>query len=252
MRHLCRKAFTLIELLVVIAIIALLVSILLPSLSKARELARRTMCMTNLSAVGKQIHIYAAEYNGYTPPHSNNKDNSFGSAHETMKIFYNSQWGSNPKRHPLNFGILWHNGYLDRPDYMYCPDQKNPSYRMDNPKYEPYWRTKDVLDSQVFCSYLYDPNPDMDEPYYHGSRPPKYPKVESMPTQWILGMDYLGNQPKWFAHQSFGHGWNIVRADTSVDFWIHDGVYDFIDNTHSHGRWNEFLIARDELLELAR
>ena len=46
------KGFTLIELLVVIAIIALLVSILLPSLKKAQELAKRTVCMTQLKAIG--------------------------------------------------------------------------------------------------------------------------------------------------------------------------------------------------------
>src|SRR3990172_7010508 len=53
------RGFTLIELLVVVAIIALLISILLPSLSRARELAKRTMCRANLSALGKSSKIYA-------------------------------------------------------------------------------------------------------------------------------------------------------------------------------------------------
>ncbi len=61
------KGFTLIELLVVIAIIALLVSILVPSLGRARELARRVWCASNLNSIGKGIHMYDAEGNQGTP-----------------------------------------------------------------------------------------------------------------------------------------------------------------------------------------
>lgn len=55
------SGFTLIELLVVVAIIALLISILLPSLSRARELAKRVTCAANARAIGNSCKIYAAE-----------------------------------------------------------------------------------------------------------------------------------------------------------------------------------------------
>ena len=73
-----RKGFTLIELLVVIAIIALLVSILLPSLNRARELAKRAICASNLHSIGQAFALYQGENNDqwpwlrvndyYTPP----------------------------------------------------------------------------------------------------------------------------------------------------------------------------------------
>ena len=62
-----RKAFTLIELLVVVAIIALLLSILLPSLSKAKEMAKRVVCATNLKQWGTGIVTYSVDNNGKIP-----------------------------------------------------------------------------------------------------------------------------------------------------------------------------------------
>ena len=53
-----RRGFTLIELLVVIAIIALLVSILVPSLSEAQWMTKVTMCQSNLHYVGVAVGVY--------------------------------------------------------------------------------------------------------------------------------------------------------------------------------------------------
>src|SRR5438046_1740734 len=59
--------FTLIEILVVVAIIALLISILLPSLSKAREQARALVCKTRLTQLYRGHVFYAADNKGLFP-----------------------------------------------------------------------------------------------------------------------------------------------------------------------------------------
>lgn len=62
-----RKAFTLVELLVVIGIIALLIAILLPTLSKARENANRAACLSNLRQIGTAVVMYCSENKGLLP-----------------------------------------------------------------------------------------------------------------------------------------------------------------------------------------
>ena len=65
--HVRRRGFTLIELLVVVAIIALLISILLPSLSKARAQARTTLCGSRMSQMIKAMIVYGEDYNETLP-----------------------------------------------------------------------------------------------------------------------------------------------------------------------------------------
>lgn len=62
-----RRGFTLVELLVVIGIIALLISILLPSLNRAREAAKTVKCSANLRSLGQGLQIYLQDNKGMMP-----------------------------------------------------------------------------------------------------------------------------------------------------------------------------------------
>lgn len=71
------NAFTLIELLVVIAIITLLVSILLPSLNAARDLAKQTACMAQLKSLGTTTLMYANDYDGVVQAACDDRSGSY-------------------------------------------------------------------------------------------------------------------------------------------------------------------------------
>ncbi len=70
------RAFTLVELLVIIAVVGVLVAMLLPALTQARESAYKVQCLSNLRQIGLGITSYANAYKNAIPPNAHNPDSS--------------------------------------------------------------------------------------------------------------------------------------------------------------------------------
>jgi len=146
----CRKrGFTLIELLVVIAIIALLLSILMPSLKKARDLGKRVVCLAHLHSLGISWVTYADENDGLIANAKTARINEIGS--------------SSPRRFQMNLNayhneptwVGWWNGPADdevaqmaclKLGSLYPYNETMKIYRCPAGR-KNQWRTYSIVDS---------------------------------------------------------------------------------------------------------
>ena len=134
-----RRGFTLIELLVVIAIIGLLAGMLLPSIGRALERARRTKCAANVRGIGIALILYADDNEGRFPP----PVDPAGGATEPARD---------------RFAYLFKQAYIKTPNLFICPDRKDHHVAANFPEDVRAAVLTDLVPGVDNCSYGWDPD----------------------------------------------------------------------------------------------
>jgi prepilin-type N-terminal cleavage/methylation domain-containing protein len=148
-----RAAFTLVELLVVIGIIAVLVGMLLPTLNRAREQARRANCLSNLRSIGHLVNMYANVFRGQIPIGYSGAVKS-GTNYTENYWLLKYDFTGNPQYRFVGLGLLYPAGFIttSAPEgpLFYCPsvnDDTDHSFKGSGTLQNPF------LDDFVFGNF---------------------------------------------------------------------------------------------------
>jgi type II secretory pathway pseudopilin PulG len=191
------RAFSLIDVLVSIAVIAVLISLLLPSLGPVKETARQVACRSGVRQLGLGIAMFADDHNDWIPK---------------------SKWVSPPQPQPaqtvcLTFpgktgyewdglGVLYHEQYIVSPGSFYCPSHKADHRFSDQVE---LWHNPAGV---IVGNYQYRAG---------GPNAKAMTLTEIEPKRSALLSDSLRTQEEY----SHAVGANVLRADLSV-YWFND------------------------------
>ena len=226
------QAFTLVELLVVIGIIALLVSILLPTLGKAREAAKRTQCLSNLRTISQMLVMYSISYKDMVPlgyratganPNSALKQNNYF-------IINRSSTPESGNARFCSIGILYGAGFIKEGEgqALYCPSYTDFNHQYNQPSNP--WPPTNVPTTEVGIRTTYSVRPydviwTSEGSYFPqkkaGGEAP-FPRLSRLKNQAIIA-DIISSATR----LTIGHvkGMNVLYANGAAK-WVDKGVID--------------------------
>ena len=201
------KIFTLIELLIVIAMIAILASMLLPALNKARESAKSISCLNNLKQIGTFANLYANDYNSYMP--AGNADNTLKSQC-WFRVY--AQYVKN-KDVRLDVDSL---SKVSSNTKMFCPSVEATSTNASPWTYG--------VNIEETSSSTASANSRLPYRYWTVSAPVESQKLDFLPNQIALIADadsYYALNPKWRAVgvDMSGDGIKDSNGDKKYNYW---------------------------------
>lgn len=238
-----KSGFTLIELLVVIAIIALLLSIVVPSLRMAKEHTQRTICGTNLRSIGTAIVLYSQSNNDFLPPSFFDENSTPTRSYMAYLIDRDRPFGDHITNGPYNFAHLYESKLIETPEVFYCPSAPRQldgpegsgavSYHYDgyhNDSFPWPWNTQDDNPHNlhyVRVGYNYVPQSS------RGTDSQGFPKIAQISSQMHSGLTMstdllysLNHIPHTRGVRGGGRGINALFSDGSVRFCNNQEAFD--------------------------
>ena len=206
------SAFTLVELLVVIGIIAVLISILLPALNKARQASQITACASSMHQLDLALRLYANINQDQIPI-------GFGWGDQWHNY---SLFNADPtsKKYQL-LGAVYQAGLIQDPKCFYCPNETETRWMYNQPNNP--WPPQPLTSNYTRVGYGTRPEVD----WYLNDRPKNqagvvlpYPRLTKLKNKALLAEVMIPKNLTYYAGAARRHaiGMNVAYADGSVRF----------------------------------